>query len=146
VTLYVDGNPAWLSWCKPGGATKEHYMHLPLGPHTVEVQMAGTLGGCNTGAMSGWSGTLALNTDQPSTTTPVKAPPLPPVPPGDRKGRSPEAVLCLPTKSKRAADDDHSQATVDLDGISNKINDLGANAKETIGNVAMTRTPRTQAI
>jgi hypothetical protein len=62
-------------------------MHLPLGPHTVEVQMAGALGGCNTGAMSGWSGTLALNTDQPSTTTPVKAPP--PAPPGGPQGPPP---------------------------------------------------------
>jgi hypothetical protein len=35
------------------------------GSHTVAVQMDGVLGGCNTGAMSGWSGTLEVQTDRP---------------------------------------------------------------------------------
>lgn len=35
------------------------------GSHTVAVQMDGVLGGCNTGAMSGWSGTLEVQTNRP---------------------------------------------------------------------------------
>jgi hypothetical protein len=34
------------------------------GSHTIEVQMDGKLGGCNTGAMSGWAGTLEVQTDR----------------------------------------------------------------------------------
>jgi hypothetical protein len=37
--------------------------HGPGNSHTVDVQLYGVLGGCNTGAMSGWSGTLGVQTD-----------------------------------------------------------------------------------
>lgn len=88
-TIYVDGNsvgPAEL--VQPNGTTKTRYLHLPLGPHTVEVGMAGALGGCNTGSMSGWSGTLAVNTDQPTNPTTNKKPP-PGRQPGDPAGPLP---------------------------------------------------------
>ena len=83
VTLYVDGNPVGPpELVQPGGATKDHSMHLKLGAHLVEAQMQGTLGGCNTGAMSGWSGTLYVNTDQPTATTPRPVPASPGRPQG----------------------------------------------------------------
>jgi hypothetical protein len=37
-------------------------MDVAPGSHLVEVQMDGVLGGCNTGSMSGWSGTLHVET------------------------------------------------------------------------------------
>jgi hypothetical protein len=79
VTLFIDGNPVGPpELVQPGGATKEREMRLKLGPHTVEVQMQGTLGGCNTGSMSGWSGTLYVNTDQQTSTTARRPSPVPP--------------------------------------------------------------------
>ena len=41
----------------------ERGAHGPGNSHTVEVQMDGVLGGCNKGAMSGWSGTLEVPTN-----------------------------------------------------------------------------------
>lgn len=79
VQFTADGNPPS---CAPGDATivlnDWHAKDAVLqpgqsisfaenrnGPADVytEVQMAGVLGGCNTGAMSGWSGTLHVETD-----------------------------------------------------------------------------------
>ncbi len=63
VTLYADGNPAGpAELVQPGDETKHHEVRLPPGSHLFEAQMAGTPGGCNTGAMSGWSGTIHVNT------------------------------------------------------------------------------------
>jgi hypothetical protein len=90
VTLYVDqtavGAPELV---QPGGATKDHKVHLKPGPHQVDAQMQGTPGGCNTGAMSGWSGTLYVNTDQPTTTTTTTTTPPVPVGPGRPQGPPP---------------------------------------------------------
>ena len=44
------------------------------GTHSFDAQMAGYLGGCNTGAMSGWSGTIHVKTGE-GTTTPNQPPP-----------------------------------------------------------------------
>ena len=75
VTLYVDGNPAGpAELVQPGGQTKEHQVRLPPGTHSFDAQMAGSLGGCNTGAMSGWSGTIHVKTGE-GTTTPNQPPP-----------------------------------------------------------------------
>jgi hypothetical protein len=46
----------------PGGVMKGAATFSP-GTYDVKVQVDGILGGCNTGAMSGWSGTLNVQTD-----------------------------------------------------------------------------------
>jgi hypothetical protein len=85
-TVYLDGEPKIRAWrVDPGQNTEDYNIDVQQGPHRVEVEMAGTLGGCNTGAMSGWSGTLYLTTNQPTGSRPP--PPggpggPPPVPPG----------------------------------------------------------------
>ena len=80
VTFTADGNPPS---CAPGNARifidgREwgsavvwpaqndggYFIQTAPGDHTVAVQMDGVLGGCNTGAMSGWSGTLHVETGQ----------------------------------------------------------------------------------
>jgi hypothetical protein len=87
VTLYVDGNPVGApELVQPGGASKDHKGRLKPGPHLVEAQMQGTPGGCNTGSMSGWSGTLFVNTDQPTSTTPAPEPGGPNRPQGPPPG------------------------------------------------------------
>lgn len=43
----------------------------------IEVQMAGVLGGCNTGSMSGWSGNLHVETDNDALRyLPAERPPI----------------------------------------------------------------------
>jgi hypothetical protein len=46
----------------PGG-TLNAAADIPAGTYDVRVRVDGILGGCNTGAMSGWSGTLNVETD-----------------------------------------------------------------------------------
>lgn len=76
VTLYADGNPVGpAELVQPGGQTGPHQVHLSPGSHLFEAQMTGALGGCNTGAMSGWSGTIHVNTGLDTTTTPNQPPP-----------------------------------------------------------------------
>lgn len=79
VKFIADGNPPS---CAPGDATivlndwnaKEavlqpgqslDFAQMRNEPQDVytEVRMAGVIGGCNTGSMSGWSGTLHVETD-----------------------------------------------------------------------------------
>ena len=45
------------------GATLEAAADVPAGTYDIRVRVDGILGGCNTGAMSGWSGTLTVQTD-----------------------------------------------------------------------------------
>lgn len=45
------------------GKTIKAAASLSPGTYEINVQVDGTLGGCNTGAMSGWSGTLQVETD-----------------------------------------------------------------------------------
>lgn len=55
---------------------------LTLGTYEVDVQMNGVLGGRNTGAMSGWSGTLKIETnDDAVRDQPWLEPPIKPAPP-----------------------------------------------------------------
>ena len=63
VTLYADGSPIGSpEVVQPGGRTRDNEVHLSPGPHLFEAQMDGVQGGCNTGAMSGWSGTIHVKT------------------------------------------------------------------------------------
>jgi hypothetical protein len=76
VTLYADGNPVGPSEpVQPGGETVHHQVQLSPGTHSFEAQVMGTLGGCNTGAMSGWSGTIHVSTGVGTSTTPDQPPP-----------------------------------------------------------------------
>jgi hypothetical protein len=90
ITMWADGQqlaPAQL--IQPGQTTDGHVVPiLTPGNHVFEVQATGALGGCNTGAMSGWSGTIHVSTSQqpppgapPVTTTTPQAPPPEPANP-----------------------------------------------------------------
>ena len=82
VTLYADGNalgPAEL--VQPGGQTDSHEVPVSQGTHLFEAQLTGTPGGCNTGAMSGWSGTIHVSTSQSA--NPPQAPAQQPPPAGE---------------------------------------------------------------
>ena len=48
---------------QPGDSFDFYQMRTEPEQVYVEVQMKGVLGGCNTGSMSGWSGTLHVETD-----------------------------------------------------------------------------------
>jgi hypothetical protein len=94
--VYVDGRQ-WGSPVRlePGQSTGHDAIVATAGTHQVEVQMDGVLGGCNTGAMSGWSGNLHVDTDndaraimdpasQPDSRVPVWSPsPTPTQPPAN---------------------------------------------------------------
>lgn len=64
VHIFVDGAEVGHSQVAQG--VPAQFFRVPHGPgnnHTVDVRMDGVLGGCNKGAMSGWSGTLEVQTD-----------------------------------------------------------------------------------
>jgi hypothetical protein len=65
VTIYIDGRPFHGTPMRldPGQSTSSSWAVVDPGNHQIEVQMAGVLGGCNTGSMSGWSGNLDIRTD-----------------------------------------------------------------------------------
>jgi hypothetical protein len=48
---------------EPGNTLKAATKLPSPGTYEINVQVDGVLGGCNTGAMSGWSGTLHVETD-----------------------------------------------------------------------------------
>jgi hypothetical protein len=63
VNLYFDGAQVGPQWqVQPGKDTGPQRMDNSPGSHTVEVQVTGVQAGCNTGSMSGWSGTLHVRT------------------------------------------------------------------------------------
>ena len=63
VTLYADGQPLGQpELVQPGGQTSSHQVPVSPGNHLFEAQLTGAPGGCNTGSMSGWSGTIHVNT------------------------------------------------------------------------------------
>lgn len=61
--IFIDGNEWGSAVVQPGQDDGGYYIDVTPASHAVEVQMDGVLGGCNTGAMSGWSGTLHVETD-----------------------------------------------------------------------------------
>jgi hypothetical protein len=67
VTLYADGQPlGGAELVQPGNQTSSHQVPVSPGKHVFEAQLTGSPGGCNTGSMSGWSGTIHVNTEQTS--------------------------------------------------------------------------------
>jgi hypothetical protein len=60
--IFVDGRQRGAAVVQPGQSDGGYRMNVAPGSHLVEIQMDGVLGGCNTGAMSGWSGTLHVET------------------------------------------------------------------------------------
>jgi hypothetical protein len=81
--IYVDGRLANRTKLEPGMSLARDYSRLP-GTHQVEIQMDGVLGGCNTGAMSGWSGSLHVETDGDALRDLPAGPPV--LVPGDQTG------------------------------------------------------------
>jgi hypothetical protein len=65
VRVFVDNNEAGHTEVLQGVPAQFFKVQHRPGSHTVAVQMDGVLGGCNTGAMSGWSGTLEVQTNRP---------------------------------------------------------------------------------
>jgi hypothetical protein len=61
--LFIDNKEWGSAVVQPGQNDGGYYADVSPGKHTVGVQMDGVLGGCNTGSMSGWSGTLHVETD-----------------------------------------------------------------------------------
>lgn len=49
----------------PGDSTFIAYPPQAPGSHNVTVQATGILGGCNTGTLSTWAGTLVVTTSAP---------------------------------------------------------------------------------
>jgi hypothetical protein len=60
--IYVDERLVNQTRLEPGQSLSRDN-NRPPGTHQVEVQAVGIQGGCNTGAMSGWSGNLHITTD-----------------------------------------------------------------------------------
>jgi hypothetical protein len=64
--IFVDGTEEGHSDVLVGVPAQFFDIEHGPGSHTIDVQMDGKLGGCNTGAMSGWGGTLLVQTDRPA--------------------------------------------------------------------------------
>jgi hypothetical protein len=62
IRLFVDGKELGSDVVQPGQTVGGKQFTVSKGDHLVEAQMDGVLGGCNTGSMSGWSGTLHVET------------------------------------------------------------------------------------
>lgn len=60
--IFIDGSEWGSAVVWPGQNDGGYYMDVAPGSHLIEVQMDGVLGGCNTGSMSGWTGTLHVET------------------------------------------------------------------------------------
>jgi hypothetical protein len=71
VTLYtyIDGNEWGQNVVQPGGNDGGYYADVSPGRHLIEVaaDSRGVRGGCNQGIMSGWAGTLHVETNQDAT-------------------------------------------------------------------------------
>lgn len=61
--IFIDGSEWGSAVVWPDENDGGYYMDVSPGSHTVEVQMDGVLGGCNTGSMSGWTGYLHVETN-----------------------------------------------------------------------------------
>ncbi|MGV0654518.1 hypothetical protein ABQE48_11645 [Mycolicibacterium thermoresistibile] len=61
--IFIDGKEWGSNIVQPGQNDGGYYIDVAPGSHLIEVQGDGVRGGCNTGAMSGWSGTLHVETD-----------------------------------------------------------------------------------
>jgi hypothetical protein len=49
---------------QPGQNDGGNFLNVTQGNYFIDVEMEGVLGGCNTGSMSGWSGTLHAETNE----------------------------------------------------------------------------------
>jgi hypothetical protein len=62
-SIWFDNEPIKGARLEPG-QTIEAGKDMRAGTYQVGVHVSGVLGGCNTGAMSGWSGTLIVETEE----------------------------------------------------------------------------------
>ena len=65
VAIGVDGSIFTSDPLAPGQSTFVSFTPVAAGPHVVTVQATGIPGGCNTGTLSSWSGTLVATTSAP---------------------------------------------------------------------------------
>lgn len=65
VYTYVDGNSWGQNVVQPGGNDGGYFTELSPGRHYIEVaaDARGVRGGCNQGIMSGWAGTLHIESN-----------------------------------------------------------------------------------
>ncbi len=63
VHWFIDGNEWGSNRVDVGGNDGGYYADVSPGSHVLAVQLDGLEGGCNTGAMSGWGGTMHVETD-----------------------------------------------------------------------------------
>ena len=61
----LDGSIFTSDPLAPGGSTFVAFPPVSAGAHTVTVQATGIVGGCNTGTLASWSGTLVVTTSAP---------------------------------------------------------------------------------
>jgi hypothetical protein len=80
-SIWFNDEPVKATKLEPG-ETVDAGKDVAPGTYQVTVHVAGVLGGCNTGAMSGWSGTLHVETEEDAVRDhPWLEPPYKPAPP-----------------------------------------------------------------
>jgi hypothetical protein len=74
----VDGVERAVTPFLAPGQTSATYSLGPVTPgsHTLGVQAEGTVGGCNTGALSGWGGSVQITASAAASAAPIPAPGL----------------------------------------------------------------------
>lgn len=60
--IIVDGNEWGSNTVSPGQSDEGYEIPMEKGDHTIGVQAEGIEGGCNTGSVSAWGGTLHIET------------------------------------------------------------------------------------
>ncbi|EKF25366.1 hypothetical protein C731_0603 [Mycolicibacterium hassiacum DSM 44199] len=62
--IFIDGKEWGSNVVWPGQNDGGYFIQASPGKHLIEVQADGVLGGCNTGSMSGWAGTLHVENNE----------------------------------------------------------------------------------
>ncbi len=77
VTFFVDGAAVFTFGVLTPGATTGMFVAGPVasGPHVLAVQATGTIGGCDTGTLTGWGGRFLVATNNDPATPAAPASP-----------------------------------------------------------------------
>jgi hypothetical protein len=110
--VFIDGAQVGAERAAPGKTTVYRGREVSPGTHTVAVQAQGIEGGCNTGFLSAWGGTVHIKRTPPP--APQGPPPEPQEPPepaelpkpaGDELG---EFDPCRPTEAQKQQGKDYN--------------------------------------